>query len=1252
MTAEIKIEDLFEKDIRRDVNGVIKVDQGDEKSVYTELDEYVVTKEVRKRFDDFFRNYTVAMEEPTDKTGVWVSGFFGSGKSHFLKILSYLLENRTIQGKTALDFFRTKIDDPAIFSNIEKAVTTGSKDVILFNIDSKANTVTRGDEQIVNIFMRVFNEMRGYQGDVFWIAELEEDLEEKGLYEVFKSEFERIKGKSWENRRDTYIFEQDPIIEALESCGYMSRDAAVRLIENDGANYTLSVEKFAKKLEKYCKSKGEGHQVIFLVDEIGQYIGENSELMLNLQTIVEELGTKLQGKAWVVVTSQADIDTVTKEHVKGYDFSKIQGRFNTRLNLSSANVDEVIKKRILSKKEEYRDVLASYYTEKQTILRNLLSFSNKTEMKVYKGEEDFFSVYPFVPYQFNLVQKVFERIRRTGFTGKHLAQGERSMLSAFKDSTVNQCEGKIGLLIPFHVFYKTIEGFLDPIIAKTINQAIDNDQLDDEDCELLKILFMIRNIEEIEPNLDNLTVLSISSVDENKIKLRQRISKSLRKLEDQTLISKSEDRYYFLTNEEQEINKEIKRMDVENHQILDEVYETLYSAKESICPQAHKVYKFNKALDDRNKTSPNTDLTIKFLTPLSEEYFGKGSQQSLDGYSLSNIDSADTLLFVFPESDFIDKIRFYLKIEKYLKQNNTNRNNPEIKNILATKQQDAGSARKKAVELIEKGISNAKVFVDNKEVEIGKSNPKERIKEGLLLLVTNVYNKAEYITKDYESESEVLRVLRSDDLEKYGIKDSETNKFALNDLFEYIKIRYERSGRVIFKDVKEHFMKKPYGWKEMTISGLVAVLYMREEIKLRSQTQYLVNDPEAAAKHLTRKDEADKLVIEIREKTGEEDLKAVRLLLREKFEKVNIPEKEVELYNTARETFSGELSELREIAGKYEEEKRYPGKKEVEAYSLFIKDLLDLSDPSSFFKAVAASKSEFETLHTNAEPVRAFFTGAQVKIFRQVAKQYPIFNRNIQFLDADAKASLEEINTILSLEKPYTRIKELTPLEREVEATIKESLSTQKQKVLRCLTGVCEELKRALSGEEFTPEFMESTLEPFKEVENFTEKAEDCALVESQLSRITYMREEAYRQIDDRSRILKEKQAKAEYGATGHGAEPGYGAWMGTEPGYGNGFENGYGIGAGPENAFVSGIPGTDMPAEALANPGNLGKATPLVRPSVELTLSFKRETEFISNISFFKSEKLLENSADIDEYIEKLRDKLMKILEEKNIRV
>ncbi|KKG09807.1 BREX system P-loop protein BrxC [Methanosarcina sp. 2.H.A.1B.4] len=1204
MTAtEIKIEDLFEKDIRRDINGVIKVDQEDERSVYTELDEYVVTGESLKHFDTFFRNYTATLEEPTDKIGVWISGFFGSGKSHFLKILSYLLENRAVQGKTALEFFREKITDPAIFANIEKAVTTGTKDVILFNIDSKANTANKGDEQIVNIFMRAFNDRRGYMGDVFWIAELEEQLEEKGLYEPFKTEFERINGEPWEERRVAYGFEQDDIIEALATCGSMSREAASRLFESDGASYTFSVEKFANKLDKYCKSKGKAHQVIFLVDEIGQYIGENSELMLNLQTIVEDLGTRLQGKAWVAVTSQADIDTVTKEHVKGNDFSKIQGRFNTRLGLTSANVDEVIKKRILHKKEEYREVLASYYAEKQTILKNLLAFSNRAEIKVYRNEEDFVNVYPFVPYQFNLAQKVFEKIRETGFTGKHLAKGERSLLGAFKESTVNYGEENVGLLIPFHAFYETIAGFLDPIIAKTISHARKNEFLNEKDCELLEILFMIRNIKEIEPNLDNLIVLSISSVDEDKIKLKQRIIESLRRLEDQTLINKSEDRYYFLTNEEQDINREIKGIDIEEHQILEEIHGMLYEQKQGICPASHKDYKFNKAIDDRVKTVLGADLTIKFLTPLSDQYNSnskKGNQQSLSGDSLSNIDSADTLLFVLPEDELIDQIRSYLRIEKYLKQNSSNRNNVEIQNILSTKQQNAVSARANAAELILKGVSDSRVFVDNKEVTPGKSNPKERIKEGLDLLIDNVYNKAGYATKDYETESDVLKVLRSDDLEKFGVTGSDTNKLALKEVLDYIQMKYGRSGRVLLSDLKDRFTKKPYGWKDMTISGLVAILYLREEIKLRYQSEYLFNAADATAKHLTRRDDADKLVIEIREKTGEEDLKAVRLVLNNLFEKINLKEKEGELYEEVKSIFREELSGLQKIEGRYEEEKSFPGRTQIEAYRIFLKELTENSDPSAFFRAVASRKAEFEELHADAEPVKNFFDGSQVDIFRRLARKYKAYCRNTQFLGEETKAAIEEVNAILSLEKPYSQVRQLPMLEKKIEVSIQEALSAQKKEIRENLDEVTKELGKDLSDEKFSDDFRESVLRLFNVIEGTTEDAEDCALVQSQLPMINSLRVEAYRQIDTERQIIRERPPEIHYGDDS------------TDP-------------EKPE----------------------VGHEIETVSPPAP-----QKNTKVINEISFFQSGKMLENEEDIEEYITQLREKLLKILEEKNIRV
>ncbi|SHN93056.1 ATPase-like protein [Bathymodiolus heckerae thiotrophic gill symbiont] len=180
---------------------------------------------------------------------------------------------------------------------------------------------------------------------------------------------------------------------------------------------------------------GEQHRIVFLVDEIGQFIGQDTHLMLSLQTITENLGTLCHGRAWVVVTSQEDIDAVLGEvkASKANDFSKIQGRFKTRLSLSSDNVDEVIQARLLKKKENFTDELAGIYKDKADIIKSQLSFYKVgMTFNSYKDEQDFINHYPFAPYQFQLIQKVFESIRKVGATGKHLARGERSMLDAFQ----------------------------------------------------------------------------------------------------------------------------------------------------------------------------------------------------------------------------------------------------------------------------------------------------------------------------------------------------------------------------------------------------------------------------------------------------------------------------------------------------------------------------------------------------------------------------------------------------------------------------------------------------------------------------------------------------------------------------------------------------------------------------------------------------------------------------------------------------
>ena len=317
------IKDMFEKDITRDIRGVIKVGQTDEETKFQELSEYVVTNELLKHFRDFFNSYNEGLINPTDDIGVWISGFFGSGKSHFLKILSYILDtNLKVHGRRPIDFFKedNKISDPSVLANMENA-TNYDNDVILFNIDSKSS----GEKSILNVFIKVFNEMQGYCGELPFVADFERKLVSENKYEQFKEEFEKLYGESWVDSRDDYYFVLDELIQAVVNIDFMSESAIRNWADKAEDNQDLSIEKFAKEINEYCKTKDNNYRILFLVDEIGQYIAKNQDLMLNLQTIVEDLGDKCGGKAWVVVTSQQNIDEITE--VMERDFSKIQGRF-------------------------------------------------------------------------------------------------------------------------------------------------------------------------------------------------------------------------------------------------------------------------------------------------------------------------------------------------------------------------------------------------------------------------------------------------------------------------------------------------------------------------------------------------------------------------------------------------------------------------------------------------------------------------------------------------------------------------------------------------------------------------------------------------------------------------------------------------------------------------------------------------------------------------------------------------------------
>ena len=256
----MNIKELFLKPIDRPINGVINADQMDAASVWQELEEYVVTKQISEYLHKFFDAYLAAIDNPhnaaiTDRMGVWVSGFFGSGKSHFIKILSYLLENieahnpETGEKRNAAQFFdHQKIKDAMLLANMQRAVQ-GTADVILFNIDAKAS---KSDlDAILQVFLRVFNQKLGYSGDAPHIADMELHLVSKGAFNTFKAAFAASNGSTWEKESDAVAFYRDDILLALTQSLKMTPESAGKWIDHAREDYRITIEGFAKVVTEY-----------------------------------------------------------------------------------------------------------------------------------------------------------------------------------------------------------------------------------------------------------------------------------------------------------------------------------------------------------------------------------------------------------------------------------------------------------------------------------------------------------------------------------------------------------------------------------------------------------------------------------------------------------------------------------------------------------------------------------------------------------------------------------------------------------------------------------------------------------------------------------------------------------------------------------------------------------------------------------------------------------------------------------------
>lgn len=1093
------IRDLFAKDINRSINGVVKVQDSKDGSIRQELDEYVVTRELQRHFATFFKAYGDAINVRTDKIGVWISGFFGSGKSHFLKMLSYLLENRQIGGKSAIRYFDGKIVDPMVAAAMERACSVPTQ-AILFNIDSKAGQWKQGGTAptaLLRGFERMFYEARGFYGEDLKLAKLEDYIDSLGKTHEFREAFERVNGEPWLQARDTYSYFEDDVVEVLQSVLGMSEKAAWNWLEGS-EDEVLAPDVFAKKVKDYVDAQAAAHggnfRLLFMVDEVGQFITNDRDpsLMLSLQTIVEELGAACGGRVWVMVTSQEAIDNLSLP--VGNDFSKIQGRFNTRLSLSSSSVDEVIQRRILEKTAPAADTLAQLYKQDSAVLKNNFTFEgSRADLAGYANSKDFVASYPFVGYQFKLLPDVMTEVRKHGVKAKHMSTGERSMLSAFQESAQAIQHDQTGALVPFWRFFDTISKDLEHGIIQVVvcaERAAENREgLEPYDVRVLKLLYLIRYIGYVKATVENVSILMVDSLDVDKRALKDRVKESLARLERENKVARQGDTYSFLTDEEQEIAQEIARTPIDNAKVIEYIKKRLFDS----IYNAYKFHRdpndfpFDRYVDGSIHGSSKGGMELSVVTMAGD--LARADDAEL---ALKSVDKA--IVALGDEVDYWAPLVNAAKIRMYAQTRNLQELPPSTRQIVEAKMREAAYNEKEADALLSEAVLHARCAVNGRMVEVRATKPAQVFEQVLAQLCDVVFEKAGYIGAPVEDDSDIRSTLAGN--VQAGLDGMDAgNTRALREVEDYLKVQHQRHLDTAMGDIQRQYQQRPFGWREVDIANVVAqlVVEQRAQVLFGGQTVQ-ANDSRMVA--LLRKD-ADRAQVRLRVRMSDRLLRATGELMRDLFDLKTVPSNEDKLVAELKEHLDGLRETCLAMARDYytgiKPAYPYPGEAECEKMRSEVADVLkDQNEAEAFLTTFTKHEDRLLDAKEDYDRMAEFFGSNQRATFDH-AREFLSRTEAIEYASDDIHGAVDnvtKVREILKDPKPYGRIKDLQPLMAPVEEDMKKLLGIRRNEFLQRIENDLQDLqKQAESQDGFVKQAKDAIADANIKYESFKNRA-------------------------------------------------------------------------------------------------------------------------------------------------------------------
>lgn len=1039
----MKLKDLYDKPIERPVNPAVSATKFDPKTIDTEIDEYVFTDEI---INGLFRILdAIKNNKPYDHVGIWIDGYYGSGKSHFLKYLDYCITPATRERAVSRLLAAVKAIDPLDekhnlsfdydeLLSIANWLKRATIDTCIFNLETSYDNSTDKKKAFLHVFWNEFNGKRGFNKFNITLAQnLEKPLAEKGVFEAFK---ERIaeEGGDWNDpgmAADLIDNELDWVLDiAKELAPTLSVDSIrERIIKRDT---NMSIDRFGMELASYLKDKGDDYRLILLADEVSQFINKERDRYLNLQEIITKLSEACDNKVWVACTAQQDLSEIMDDcHIaeEKDKEGKIKGRFEVKVSLKGTQPEVITQKRILDKKEEVKPELAALYNKYKAGFD--LQFKLPTSYSSYETQDDFVDYYPFVPYQFKLIMQVFNSFLNLGYVAKEVKGNERSIIKVIHSTAKTNADAELGKFISFDELYNNMfEEGLQARGQKAVDNALrmartyqtDRPERTRLAVRVANVLFMICNISQTDQlvfpaTLDNVTSLLINDMETPRLNIKNEVEKVIEFLCDNNIIRREQGKngapetYAFYSEEEMKVAQLIQSQVVDNNtqaEQLKEIFNRYITALRNKEQYMTRSFSVGLTIKQRTFLSNNPDVQVEFV--MDADY------ESAEQLALQNSNVNRMVYYVGPQyrdnKRLYNAFYWYCQANRYMATPVTSEDNKKTRDEFEKRANELydGIIRKEFEKILDScPIISGLSVID--EAELGQKRGNDRYRVAMDKHLSGIYTKANLV--DYPGMPRTTEQLKKAILRNVNPGDYDGVNAVLTDAEHEVEIYLNKQfAEVNVSDVLAKFAKAPYGWDN------ICTLYIINELVRRHNRDYsYANNPNVETATVAARivSESNKFTLRQAKVISPQVIQNFTNAWKEIFGISAVPTStdSTQLFRACRDIES-DRSLAKFIKGYKDIEQQIAGYQFCqpirEAIELF-ESWLNERDPLKFFNLVIAAKDEAKVLIDKCKEV-VQFTHDQLDTYKQLIQFLDDNQYNFPFVPMEMQGAVTDFNKL------------------------------------------------------------------------------------------------------------------------------------------------------------------------------------------------------------------------------------------------